>query len=60
MLMTRPSRVDTTCPQPTPQKGQTVVVSVAPFVLSVGVAGAHPVSDNAPIAAAPVVTPLRN
>src|ERR1043166_5657496 len=60
MLMTRPSRVDTTCPQPTPQNGQTVVVSVAPFVLSVGLAGAHPVSDNAPIAAAPVVTPLRN
>src|SRR5689334_5977972 len=58
MLMTRPSRVETTCPQPTPQKGQTVVVSVAPLVLIVGAADVQPVSDNAPMAAAPVVTPL--
>src|SRR4030095_10614325 len=33
MLMTAPFFVETTWPQPTPQKGQTVVVGVAPRVL---------------------------
>src|SRR5207344_1976875 len=60
MLMTLPLRVETTWPQPTPQKGQTVVVAVAPRVLSGGIAGPHPDCDKAPIATAPVVNPLRN
>ena len=42
ILMTLPLRVETTWPQPTPQKGQTVVVSVAPRVLSGGIAGSAP------------------
>src|SRR6185369_15592841 len=60
MWITLPPREDTTCPQPTPQKGHTVVVVVAPRVLSGGIAGAQPDCDNAPIATVPVVTPLRN
>src|SRR5262245_20605294 len=60
MLSTLPSRVETTWPQPTPQKGHTVVVAVAPRVLSGGIAGAHPDCDKAPIATVPVVSPLRN
>src|SRR5215467_508776 len=60
MLITWPLRVETTWPQPTPQNGQTVVVAVAPRVLSGGIAGAHPVCDRAPIATVPVVSPLRN
>src|SRR5215475_2105979 len=60
MLMTLPLRVETTWPQPTPQKGQTVVVAVAPRVLSGGIAGPHPDCDKAPIATVPVVSPLRN
>ena len=60
MLMTAPFFVETTWPQPTPQKGQTVVVGVAPAVLSGGIAGAHPACDRAPIASVPVVNPPRN
>src|SRR5215510_7979540 len=60
MLITLPLRVETTWPQPTPQNGQTVVVLVAPRVLSGGIAGAHPDCDKAPIATVPVVSPLRN
>src|ERR1043166_2510138 len=60
MLITLPLLVETTWPQPTPQKGQTVVVLVAPRVLSGGIAGAHPDSVKAPIATAPVVSPFRN
>src|SRR5215510_5975140 len=60
MLITLPLRVETTWPHPTPQKGQTVVVAVAPRVLSGGIAGPHPDCDKAPIATAPVVSPLRN
>src|SRR6185369_5680274 len=60
MWITLPARDDTTCPQPTPQKGHTVVVVVAPRVLSGGMAGAQPACDNAPTATAPVVSPLRN
>jgi hypothetical protein len=39
MFITRPFCVETTWPQPTPQKGQTVVEAVAPRVLSAGTAG---------------------
>ena len=46
MLMTAPFFVETTWPQPTPQKGQTVVVGVAPRVLSGGIAGPHPACDE--------------
>src|SRR5262249_28108645 len=60
MLITLPLLVETTWPQPTPQKGQTVVVAVAPRVLSGGIAGPHPDCDKAPIATVPVVSPLRN
>src|SRR6185503_4355760 len=60
MWITLPARVETTWPQPTPQNGQTVVVAVAPRVLSGGTAGAQPDCDNAPIATVPVVSPLRN
>src|SRR5690349_3802561 len=60
MWMTLPPRVDTTWPQPTPQKGQMVVVAVAPLVLSAGTAGAQPDWVNAPSATVPVVSPLRN
>src|SRR5262245_12828163 len=60
MLITLPWRVETTWPQPTPQKGQTVVVSVAPRVLSGGVAGSPPDGDKTPTATVPVVSPLRN
>src|SRR5688572_12659554 len=58
MLRTAPLRVETTWPQPTPQKGHTVVVLVAPRVLGGGIAGPHPVCDRAPIATVPVVSPL--
>src|SRR5215831_16006317 len=60
MLITLPLRVETTWPQPTPQKGQTVVVSVAPRVLSSGIAAPPPDGDKAPIATVPVVRPLSN
>ena len=60
MLITVPLRVETTWPQPTPQKGQTVIVSVAPRVLSGGIAGPHPDCDKAPSATVPVVSPLRS
>src|SRR5215469_8589685 len=60
ILITLPLRVETTWPQPTPQKGQTVVVLVAPRVLSGGIAGPQPDCDKAPIATVPVVRPLRN
>src|SRR5689334_7243089 len=60
ILMTLPPFVETTWPQPTPQNGQTVVVLVAPRVLSGGIAGPHPDSDKAPMATVPVVSPLRN
>ena len=60
MLITLPPSVETTWPQPTPQKGQTVVVLVAPRVLSGGIAGAQPAWLSAPIATVPVVSPLRN
>src|SRR5437773_3568000 len=60
MLITLPASVETTWPQPTPQNGQTVVVFVAPRVLSGGIAGAQPDCDKAPIATVPVVNPLRN
>src|SRR6266550_3321356 len=60
MWITLPARVETTWPQPTPQKGQTVVVFVVPRVLSGGIAGAQPDCDKAPIATVPVVSPLRN
>src|SRR5712664_352665 len=60
MLTTWPRRVETTWPQPTPQKGQTVVVGVEPAVLIGGLAGAHPACDRAPIARVPVVNPPRN
>src|SRR5512147_1223586 len=60
MLMTLPPLVETTWPQPTPQNGQTVVVLVAPRVLSGAIAGPHPDSDKAPMATAPVVSPFKN
>src|SRR5215471_407781 len=60
MLITLPLRVETTWPQPTPQKGQTVVVSVAPRVLSGGIAAPLTDGDKAPIATVPVVSPLRS
>src|SRR4030095_14745957 len=60
MLMTAPWRVETTWPQPTPQKGHTVVVEGAPRGLSGGTAGPHPACDRAPIATVPVVSPPRN
>src|SRR5262249_56803256 len=60
MLMTLPWRVETTWPHPTPQKGQTVVVSVAPRVLSDGIAAPPPDGDKAPSAIVPVVSPLRS
>src|SRR5262245_63538441 len=60
MWITLPARVETTWPQPTPQKGQTVVVAVAPRVLSGGIAGPQPACVKAPIATVPVVNPLRN
>src|SRR5436190_11620837 len=60
ILITWSLRVETTCPQPTPQNGQTVVVFVAPRLLSAGTAGPHPDSARAPTATAPVVNPLRN
>src|SRR5512134_1519011 len=60
MLITLPARVETTWPQPTPQNGQTVVVLVAPRVLSGGTAGPQPDCVNAPSATVPVVSPLRN
>ena len=52
--------METTWPQPTPQNGQTVVVSVAPRVFSGGVAGAHPDCVRAPTAAVPVANPFMN
>jgi hypothetical protein len=58
--MTRPFCVDTTCPQPTPQNGHTVVVAVAARVLSGGTAGAQPVCVTAPAATAPLVNAPRN
>src|SRR5258708_40183080 len=60
MLTPWARRVETTWPQPTPQKGQTVVVGVEPAVLIGGLAGAHPACDRAPIARVPVVNPPRN
>jgi hypothetical protein len=60
MWITLPPFEETTWPQPTPQKGQTVVVLVAPRVLSGGIAGAQPDCVRAPIATVPVVNPLRN
>src|SRR5262249_40833964 len=42
MLTTVPAFVETTWPQPTPQKGQTVVVGVEPRVSSCGTAGPQP------------------
>ena len=60
MLITLPPSVETTWPQPTPQKGQTVVVLVAPRVLSGGIAGAQPDWLSAPMATVPVVKPFRN
>ena len=60
MLMTAPFFVETTWPQPTPQKGQTVVVGVAPRVLIGGIAGPHPACERAPAATAPVVNPPKN
>src|SRR5258705_12686675 len=60
MLTTWPRRVETTWPQPTPQKGQTVVVGVEPAVLIGGRARAHPPCDRAPIARVPVVHPPRD
>src|SRR5262245_10858909 len=60
MWITLPPLVETTWPQPTPQKGHTVVVAVAPRVLIGGTAGPQPDCDNAPIATVPVVNPLRN
>src|SRR5262245_52496218 len=53
-----PRRAETPGPQPTRQKGQTVVVAVAPRVLSGGIAGPQPDSENAPIAPVPVANPL--
>src|SRR4029453_13831839 len=60
MLIPFPLSVGTPWPQPTPQKGQTVVVLVAPRVLSGGIAGPQPACVKAPIATVPVVSPLRN
>src|SRR5215510_1315557 len=60
MLITLPLRVETTWPQPTPQKGQTVVVSVALRVLSDGIAAPPTDGDKAPSATVPVVSPLRS
>src|ERR1044071_6087326 len=63
MLITLPFFVDTTWPQPTPQNGQTVVVLVAPRVLSIGWSrGRRPLlSHKTPFfPPAPVVSPLRN
>src|SRR5262249_8907145 len=60
MLMTVPAFVETTWPQPTPQKGQTVVVGVEPSVLSGGTVGPQPAWVRAPAATAPVASPPRN
>src|SRR4029453_8848791 len=60
MLITFPLSVETNWPQPTPQKGKNVVASVAPRVLSGGIAGPQPDCVKAPIATVPVVNPLRN
>ena len=60
MWITLPARDETTWPQPTPQKGQTVVVLIAPRVLRGGIAGAQPDWVKALIATVPVVSPLRN
>src|SRR6266478_8986601 len=60
MLATLPLRVETTWPQPSPQKGHTVVVSVAPRVLGGGTTGPPSAGDTAPSATVPVVNPERN
>src|SRR5437762_13629038 len=60
MWITLPARVETTWPQPTPQKGQTVVVAVAPRVLSGGLAGPQPARVTAPTATVPAVNLLRS
>src|SRR4029450_9558069 len=53
MLTTVPAFVETTWPQPTPQKGQIVVVGVEPRVLSGGTAGPQPAGGSGPAGTVP-------
>src|SRR5262245_51958499 len=55
MLTTLPFLIETTCPQPTPQNGQTVVTSVAPVVLGGGTTPAS--ARDGPPSPAPPAAP---